>query len=229
MGYSVLYLIGWFSKLIKSSENTYLDTYTPMLLALSTLFPQPWYQGPTKITELSQDELFNKVKGSKDKKPASKYWVVMLYANWSLACLNFEAVLAKLSLKYSADHIKFGKSQSRQLTKATLLTYIHLTRQIGYWCIWWCRRRIWYQPWSGILWPPSITSLSRRSSHSTSTRVDRTQRIIFCSKNSQRYNYTHWMEQKSGKWQGWGTTMVSEKLTVYECILGNGGSSISFG
>ncbi|KAI7877652.1 hypothetical protein K492DRAFT_12351 [Lichtheimia hyalospora FSU 10163] len=89
MGYSALYLIGWFT--------------------LSTLFPQPWYQGPTKITELSQEDLRTKVKGSKDKKPSSKYWVVMLYANWSLACLNFEAVLAKLSLKYSAEHIHFGK------------------------------------------------------------------------------------------------------------------------
>ena len=125
---------------------------------MSTLFPQPWYQGPTKIIDLSErkfredvqrrkqatvnevgegpriteikedgqeEELSssNSTKTTNRKKNKGKgkattttkegkytrYWIVMLYANWSLACLNFEAVLAKLSLEYSADHIKFGK------------------------------------------------------------------------------------------------------------------------
>lgn len=111
MGYSVLYLIGWFSKWSSQGNiHVWMYSFKNHVIALSTLFPQPWYQGPTKIVELSQEDLHTKVKGSKNKKPSSKYWVVMLYANWSLACLNFEAVLAKLSLKYSADHIKFGKS-----------------------------------------------------------------------------------------------------------------------
>ncbi|KAG2223631.1 hypothetical protein INT45_009990 [Circinella minor] len=125
-------------------------------IVLSTLFPQPWYQGPTKIIDLSErkfredvqrrkqtninevgegpriteitddgqeEELSSsnskttnrKKNKGKGKGKATKegeytrYWIVMLYANWSLACLNFEAVLAKLSLEYSADHIKFGK------------------------------------------------------------------------------------------------------------------------
>ncbi|KAL0090600.1 hypothetical protein J3Q64DRAFT_1806974 [Phycomyces blakesleeanus] len=112
---------------------------------LSTFFPQPWYQGPTKIIELSENMLREKVlkpKKNKGKSPAysdvddikgpriielksddeeveveaadrvtptSKYWVVMLYANWSVSCLNFEGVLAKLSLDYDCKHIKFGK------------------------------------------------------------------------------------------------------------------------
>ncbi|ORY89997.1 hypothetical protein BCR43DRAFT_499827 [Syncephalastrum racemosum] len=94
---SALYAIGW--------------------IVLSTLFPQPWYQGPTKIIELSESDFISKV----TKKPKSKerivevneegpkYWVIMLYANWSVACLNFEAVLANLSLKYSTEHLQFGK------------------------------------------------------------------------------------------------------------------------
>ncbi|KAI9484443.1 hypothetical protein BDB00DRAFT_855745 [Zychaea mexicana] len=118
---SILYLAGW--------------------MLLSTLFPQPWYQGPTKIAELSETKFREEVqrkrladgpritevtseseegpstttatkrkdKGKGKAGQYTKYWVVMLYANWSLACLNFEAVLAKLSLQYSADHIKFGK------------------------------------------------------------------------------------------------------------------------
>lgn len=50
-----------------------------------------------KIQEVNEDE------------EEIKYWVVMLYANWSVACLNFESVLAKLSVEYSAPHIKFAK------------------------------------------------------------------------------------------------------------------------
>ncbi|SAM05404.1 hypothetical protein [Absidia glauca] len=120
-------------------------------LTLSTLFPQPWYQGPTNLVELSETMFRAKVcpvkkkyvsssppstttspststttrstspihdttrpriteLGSQDSEDQkAKYWVVMLYANWSVACLNFEAVLAKLSLRYDAEHIKFGK------------------------------------------------------------------------------------------------------------------------
>ncbi|KAI8078690.1 uncharacterized protein BX664DRAFT_342490 [Halteromyces radiatus] len=115
-------------------------------IVLSTIFPQPWYRGPTKLIELTESSFRNKVCPVK-KKPTSsssstttsspssttstvpineikgpriteidddnnnnvKYWVVMLYANWSISCLNFEAVLAKLSLQYDASHIKFGK------------------------------------------------------------------------------------------------------------------------
>ncbi|ORZ13562.1 hypothetical protein BCR42DRAFT_330642 [Absidia repens] len=117
---------------------------------LSTLCPQPWYQGPTKLVELTETAFRQRV--CANKKPSSspssrptspststttatattipasdingpritgidddegdkkiKYWVVMLYANWSVACLNFEAVLAKLSLQYDVSHIRFGK------------------------------------------------------------------------------------------------------------------------
>lgn len=130
------------------------DTHSLLILyrcRLSTLLPQPWYQGPTNLVELSETMFRAKVcpdkkkyvsssppstttspssstttrstspihdingpritelnnQGSEDHKV--KYWVVMLYANWSVACLNFEAVLAKLSLRYDAGHIKFGK------------------------------------------------------------------------------------------------------------------------
>ncbi|KAI8364383.1 hypothetical protein BD560DRAFT_373117 [Blakeslea trispora] len=132
-------------------------------IVLSTVFPQPWYSGPTKIYELSATAFRDKVLGGSGKpsKPSTssssttheaaasisshssstipledikgpriteivsedeqhvqpqkqpafdaKYWVVMLYANWSVACLNFEAVLARLSIKYDAPHLKFGQ------------------------------------------------------------------------------------------------------------------------
>lgn len=112
------------------------------MIVLSTVFPQPWYRGPTKIFELNDAAFRDKVllkkpatvpvdeikgpriteiddevvetKGKKktqEKKPevSAKYWVVMLYANWSVTCLNFEPVLAKLSIKYDLPHLKFGK------------------------------------------------------------------------------------------------------------------------
>ncbi|KAI8331505.1 hypothetical protein BC941DRAFT_438567 [Chlamydoabsidia padenii] len=101
-------------------------------LLVSSLFPQPWYRGPTKLIELTESSFRAKVCPANKKKPTPtipitdikgpriteitqddstmvKYWVVMLYANWSVSCLNFEAVLAKLSLKYDASHLKFGK------------------------------------------------------------------------------------------------------------------------
>ncbi|KAI7902615.1 uncharacterized protein BX663DRAFT_509870 [Cokeromyces recurvatus] len=114
-------------------------------IILSTIFPQPWYRGPTKIYELNEAAFRDKVLKSnttKSPKPSSKstvpvedikgpriteiteeedkkeeektedevkYWIVMLYANWSVSCLNFEAVLAKLSIQYDVPHLKFGQ------------------------------------------------------------------------------------------------------------------------
>lgn len=123
--------------------------YTAGWIVLSTVFPQPWYRGPTKIYELNDAAFRDKVllkkptsssststttsiddiKGPRiveldesatdkdvkkdDKKKKldldAKYWIVMLYANWSVTCLNFEPVLAKLSIQYDVPHLKFGQ------------------------------------------------------------------------------------------------------------------------
>lgn len=94
---------------------------------LSTLFPQPWYQGPSKITELSEDmfreQVQRKKTNGKGKQKPVKYWVVMLYAHWSVACLNFEAVLAKLSLEYTAEHVKFGRLAREKETEGRAELY----------------------------------------------------------------------------------------------------------
>ncbi|KAI9362162.1 thioredoxin-like protein [Pilaira anomala] len=104
-------------------------------IVLSSVFPQPWYRGPTKIFELNEAAFRDKVQLKKSttvpvedvkgpritevedenekdtKKPEidSKYWIVMLYANWSVTCLNFEPVLAKLSIEYDLPQLKFGQ------------------------------------------------------------------------------------------------------------------------
>ncbi|KAG2172867.1 hypothetical protein INT43_000217, partial [Umbelopsis isabellina] len=100
----MLYIIGW--------------------ALIFVLFPQPPYQGTTKAVELSSSSLTkvleNKQANAKiveldeDEQPLvdvpmAKYWVILLYANWSVASRNFEAVLAGLSLRYDGPNIKFGK------------------------------------------------------------------------------------------------------------------------
>lgn len=100
----VLYIIGW--------------------ALIFVLFPQPPYQGTTKAVELSSSSLSkvleNKQANAKiveldeDEQPLvdvpmAKYWVILIYANWSVASRNFEAVLAGLSLRYDGPNVKFGK------------------------------------------------------------------------------------------------------------------------
>ncbi|KAI9246613.1 thioredoxin-like protein [Sporodiniella umbellata] len=85
------------------------SAYTVGWIVFSTLFPQPRYQGPTEVSELNLTGFQEKVlKKAKIQEIVDDYWVVMLYANWSVSCLNFEAVLAKLSIEYKG-HIHFGK------------------------------------------------------------------------------------------------------------------------
>lgn len=141
----MLYTIGWIGKKKKLVYKEFI--LKKRCIVLSTVFPQPWYRGPTKIFELNDTAFREKVllkklsststtttgvdeikgpriteidenddkedkKKEKEKKKLdldSKYWIVMLYANWSVTCLNFEPVLAKLSIEYDLPHLKFGK------------------------------------------------------------------------------------------------------------------------
>lgn len=129
-------LVGLVIRDIKEREKiAQYTTHFFFILVLSTVIPQPWYRGPTKIFELNDAAFRDKVllkkpesvpvddmkgpriteiKDTEEKKPDvnAKYWIVMLYANWSVTCLNFEPVLAKLSIKYDLPHLKFGKHQS---------------------------------------------------------------------------------------------------------------------
>ncbi|RUO95758.1 hypothetical protein BC936DRAFT_143292, partial [Jimgerdemannia flammicorona] len=85
---------------------------------------QPPYRGPSKIVPLTPDELRTRVmrkqpepkivelddagqpvstessKASEEEvgAGAAKHYVVLFWAQWSIACLNFEGVVAELSL-----------------------------------------------------------------------------------------------------------------------------------
>ncbi|KAI8639342.1 hypothetical protein BD408DRAFT_350178 [Parasitella parasitica] len=127
--YSCLYAIGWIAlstflpqpwyrgptKIYELNEAAFRDKVlgspNPKSSSSSTTtststMPIEEIKGP-RITEIVEDE--KEVKEKKELGLDTKYWVVMLYANWSIACLNFEAVLAKLSVKYDIPHLKFGQ------------------------------------------------------------------------------------------------------------------------
>ncbi|CAO3674722.1 unnamed protein product [Umbelopsis vinacea] len=102
--WAVLYAVGW--------------------ILIFILFPQPAYLGSSKVLELTSESLPKVLGGPKQQPkivelddddmplldvPSAKYWVILIYASWSVASRNFEAVLAQLSLQYDGDKVKFGK------------------------------------------------------------------------------------------------------------------------
>ncbi|ORX80562.1 hypothetical protein K493DRAFT_412123 [Basidiobolus meristosporus CBS 931.73] len=83
----------------------YLGVWT----ALFILFPQPSYQGPSKIVELSSEELAQGIEDTLKGDGKELAWVVLLGVPWSPKCQYFEVPFAKLSLAYTSDGLKFGK------------------------------------------------------------------------------------------------------------------------
>jgi hypothetical protein len=81
------------------------------MIVLFVVLPQPRYQGPTKIIELSEQDLndikYNKfhkfeenVKSEKGKgKQVDLYWIIFFYTTWSKTCEVFEYTVAKTSMK----------------------------------------------------------------------------------------------------------------------------------
>ncbi|GBB98731.1 hypothetical protein RclHR1_03300011 [Rhizophagus clarus] len=93
-------------------------------IAMGVLFvvlPQPRYQGPTKIIELSDQDLFD-IKHNKFRKfeehitsekgkdkQVDQYWIIFFYTSWSKTCEVFEVTVAKISMKYTTSEVHFGK------------------------------------------------------------------------------------------------------------------------
>ncbi|KAG9294274.1 hypothetical protein G9A89_021633 [Geosiphon pyriformis] len=142
---SIFYLYG---KILNATlfymygKTAYTIIYCVIWGGLFAVLPQPNYHGPTKIIELSGDDLYemerNEFKNPKIIELSSKeisdqnkekttdkinetsidqYWVIFFYATWSPACLNFESTLAKTSLKYTTNDIHFGKINIEQYSK----------------------------------------------------------------------------------------------------------------
>ncbi|CAI2181965.1 16146_t:CDS:2 [Funneliformis geosporum] len=100
--------------------------------ALFVVLPQPSYQGPTKIIELSEqdlneikrggyelhkfkeitDEEHDKIKKSengKGKEQVDQHWIIFFHVTWSPVCRTFESTVAKTSVKYTTTDVHFGK------------------------------------------------------------------------------------------------------------------------
>ncbi|RUS14297.1 hypothetical protein BC937DRAFT_94043, partial [Endogone sp. FLAS-F59071] len=97
--------------------------------ALFALIQQPPYQGATNIVSLTAAELRSRVMRLPLAEPkivevddqgktmpaeivpegAAKHYIILIWAPWSIACLNFEGVMADLSLEYSTKDLVFGK------------------------------------------------------------------------------------------------------------------------
>jgi hypothetical protein len=82
-------------------------------IALFIVLPQPCYQGPTEIIELSDQDLHDikhgrykfhkenvkKNEKGKGKEQVDQYWIIFFYATWSKTCEVFEFIVAKTSIK----------------------------------------------------------------------------------------------------------------------------------
>ncbi|CAG8434398.1 1978_t:CDS:2 [Ambispora gerdemannii] len=138
---SILFLYGKIVNILllyMYGRSGFSIVYGIMWGALFSILPQPNYQGPSEIVELSGDDLYeiernqfetskivelssssseqiNDEKGNNSSSSNKKneihdqYWIVLFFAMWSPACRYFEGTLAKTSLKYTTENIHFGK------------------------------------------------------------------------------------------------------------------------
>lgn len=88
----------------------YAALYCIACLAIFALFPQPPYCGPGEVIPLNKDILDTFLSSSKSEGTSTgpQIRVLLLDTLWSSKCLNFQSVVASLSLKYTTPAIKFG-------------------------------------------------------------------------------------------------------------------------
>lgn len=72
---------------------------------ISIAFPQPFFDGPTKIVDLNPQNFTLLVE--KDSKRET--WIVEFFAPWSPQCLALEPAFAEISNEYASDTLQFGK------------------------------------------------------------------------------------------------------------------------
>jgi len=86
--------------------------YVVLSIAIFVLLPQPPYCGPGEVIPLNKEALAVFLKTDSNSKISSKppeVRILLLDTLWSTRCLNFQPVLASLSLKYTREMIKFGR------------------------------------------------------------------------------------------------------------------------
>lgn len=79
--------------------------YWACFVVIFGLIQQPRYAGPSKFTHFTPASLGQAIKQDED----GVTWLVEFHAAWSPPCIHLEPTMAKLSLKYSSQELRFGK------------------------------------------------------------------------------------------------------------------------
>lgn len=64
------------------------------------------FKGPSRMEDFTPASFAELVEDRADSNVA---WLVEFFAPWAPQCLYLEPVIAELSLKYSSEHLRFGK------------------------------------------------------------------------------------------------------------------------
>lgn len=115
-GFGIFFLYAKIASLsflyFSSSYWIYSLLYTFFCFATFILVPQPSYYGPGEVIPLNKEALnvFLDCKAkSTDSNKTPEVRILLLDTLWSTRCLNFQPVVASLSLKYTTQKIKFGR------------------------------------------------------------------------------------------------------------------------
>lgn len=75
------------------------------LVGLAMVLPQPFYNGPSKMTYFTPASFHEVV----EKGDGETEWIIEFFAHWSPQCLALEPVIAELSTTYATQKLHFGK------------------------------------------------------------------------------------------------------------------------
>ncbi|XP_067015422.1 thioredoxin-related transmembrane protein 2 homolog [Anabrus simplex] len=79
--------------------------FTIITVLTGLMLPEPTYSGPEKVT------YFRTAAGLTEELERDRHttWLVVFYAAWNPACVNFAPIFAQLSSEYGLDNLRFGK------------------------------------------------------------------------------------------------------------------------
>lgn len=80
--------------------------YLAAVLFLFVLFPQPVYNGPSLVQQLTPASFQQDIMKAGPNDPR---WLVELYAPWSSTCVHFHPVFVGLAWDFSSERLKFGR------------------------------------------------------------------------------------------------------------------------
>lgn len=80
--------------------------YLLAVLFLFVLFPQPMYNGPSPVQQLTPASFQQDIMKAG---PSDPRWLVELYAPWSSTCIHFHPVFVGLAWDFTSERLKFAR------------------------------------------------------------------------------------------------------------------------